>query len=455
MMSGKNSYTLYAPDASFRAFATLIAAEYNGIAMTVNTDVANANKSPVGKLPILEKNSDGSIVSFSSQASARYVASLRRDSGLIGNSLLETASIDAWIDWCASDVELPACVWFYPVAGYMPFRKDRYVRWNVLRSGKQHFSYLHGYLSHRSSFLLFRSYEKAKADLANALSILNAHLLDKTYLVNDQITLADIVVASTLVYPMKLVCDKNYLKNYGNVVRWFQTCVNQAEFQQVIGTVNLCKKELTAPGQEAAAAAPKKEDGGKKKEEKKAKEAAAPAADADAPPAAEKKAEHPYKIMDKEEPSPFSMDAWKKTYSNAATYEEAMNTFWETFDSNGWSLWYQTYNYNEDNKRIFMTSNAVGGFQQRSDEIRKWAFGVMDVLGTEETSLEIAGVWLLRGHTVEHMINANDDANWYTWKPLSEKGQAVSEEAKKLVTEYWTAEKEIDGKPIQDSKVFK
>jgi elongation factor 1-gamma len=461
-MSGKNSYTLYAPEASFRAFATLIAAEYNGIAVSVNTDVTNANKSPVGKLPILENSTNNAVIAFSSQASARYVASLRRDSGLLGNSLLETASIDAWIDWCAADVELPACVWFYPVAGYMPFQKDRY----VCDAAKERAEYTFGgvrlsSLTLSAIMILLRSYEKAKADLANALSILNAHLLDKTYLVNDQITLADIVVASTLVYPMKLVCDKNYLKNYGNVVRWFQTCVNQVEFQQVIGTVNLCKKELTAPGQETSAAAAastgnKKEEGGKKKEKKEDKKAKEAPVD-DAPPAAapEKKAEHPYKIMDKEEPSPFSMDAWKKTYSNAATYEEAMNTFWETFDSNGWSLWYQTYNYNEDNKRIFMTSNAVGGFQQRTDEIRKWAFGVMDVLGTEETALEIAGVWLLRGHTVEHMINANDDANWYTWKPLSEKGQPVSEESKKLVTEYWTAEKEIDGKPIQDSKVFK
>ena len=43
----------------------------------------------------------------------------------------------------------------------------------------------------------------------------------------NQITLADIVVVSTLLYPMKLVCDKNYLKPFTNVVRWFQTCVNQ------------------------------------------------------------------------------------------------------------------------------------------------------------------------------------------------------------------------------------
>jgi elongation factor 1-gamma len=77
------------------------------------------------------------------------------------------------------------------------------------------------------------------------------------------------------------------------------------------------------------------------------------------------------------------------------------------------------------------------------------------VLGTEETVLEIAGVWLLRGDTVDHMKEANDDANWYTWKALSTAGEPVSDENKAFVERFWTAEDEIDGKPIQDSKVFK
>ena len=124
-----------------------------------------------------------------------------------------------------------------------------------------------------------------------------------------------------------------------------------------------------------------------------------------------------------------------KTYSNCATYDDAMKTFWETFDQEGWSLWHQVYNYNDENKRIFMTMNAVGGFQQRSEEVRKWAFGVMDVLGTEETKLEIKGIWLFRGDTVEHMKNANDDANWYTWTKLAGKGLAPTDEVKKQVAD--------------------
>jgi len=62
-------------------------------------------------------------------------------------------------------------------------------------------------------------------------------------------TLADIVVVSTLLYPFKLVCDAAYLKPYPNVVRWFQHCVQQPEYKQVVGNVSMCQKEMKAEGQ--------------------------------------------------------------------------------------------------------------------------------------------------------------------------------------------------------------
>jgi elongation factor 1-gamma len=409
------SYTLHAPAGSFRAIKALIAAEYNGVNVNVVSDSDVKTLSPSGKGPVLQTPS-GSVI-FGSNAIARLIAKIRRDTGLAGSTLDEEATIDSWVDFSANELELPASVWTYPVLGYMPFNAA--------------------------------AYEKAKADFVAGLKTLDTYLLTKTYLVGDKITLADIAVASALLYPMKLVCDKAYLKPFGNAVRWFNTCVNQPEFKKVMGTVQLCKKESTAKGQEAPKAA--KKGGSKKKKggDKKEKKEAAPA------PTPVKKVEHPYKIMDREAKSPFSMDAWKKTYSNAPTYEAAMESFWSTFDMDGWSLWHQNYNYNEDNKRIFMTSNAVGGFQQRTDEVRKWAFGVMDVLGTEETVLEIKGIWLLRGDTVEHLVNANDDANWYTWTKLAGKGLPPSDEVKAQVAAYWCSENELEGKPIQDSKVFK
>jgi len=419
------SYTLHTPPGSFRAFKALIAAEYNSIDVTVADWDAGVVKSvsPTGKAPALETKNG---VIFESNAIARFIAGLRTDNELLGGTVYDRAVIDSWVDFAANDVELPACVWFYPVAGYMPFQEA--------------------------------AYEKAKTDLAAALTLLNTHLTTKTYLVGDQITLADICVVSALVYPMKLVCDKTFLKPFGNVVRWFTTCVNQPAFKAVIGECPLAKKELTAAGQTAKAAPA--DGGGKKKKGKKGGDKKAEKKEKAAPdplePAPVKKVDHPYKIMDKASPSPFSMDKWKKTYSNAATYEEGMAAFWEMFDPKGWSIWHMNYNYNDENKRVFMAGNAVGGFQQRSDEIRKWAFGVMDVLGQEDPcKIEIKGIWLFRGDTVDHMKQANDDANWYTWTKLAGQETELTEETKLRVYNYWCQENELEGMPIADSKVFK
>jgi elongation factor 1-gamma len=109
------SYTLYAPAGSFRAFPALIAAEYNGMNVTVKTDLSDiSNLSPSGKAPVLVVN-DKDIV-FSSASIARFLGGMRRDTCLQGSSLVEQGQVDAWMDFCAHEIELPACVWYYPVS---------------------------------------------------------------------------------------------------------------------------------------------------------------------------------------------------------------------------------------------------------------------------------------------------------------------------------------------------
>jgi elongation factor 1-gamma len=412
------STTLYSTPGQFRSFKALIASEYNSFPVEVEDFTAeHAALSPLGKAPVLQTPQG---VIFESNAIARYIARTRRDTELMGATFVDQGLVDSWVDFGAHEIELPASMWTYPVLGYMPFN--------------------------------LACYTKAKADLAKSLTILNAYLLDKTYLVGDKVTLADIAIVSALVYPMKLVCDKAYLKPFTNVVRWFNTCVNQPEFKNVIGECNLAKEEMLAPG---APAAPKKEE--KPKAEKKPKAKKPKDDDEDDEPAAPAapKAEHPYKIMDREAPSPFVMDQWKKTYSNAKSYKAAMAAFWETYDQKGWSIWHMNYQFNHENSRVFMACNAITGFHQRSDEVRKWAFGVQDLLGTEDTVLEVKGIWLFRGDTVDHLKTANDDANWYDWTKLAGQELAATDEVKAQIFAYWCSEETLEDKPIQDSKVFK
>lgn len=113
------SYTLNAPDGSFRAIKALIAAEYNGVSVNVVSDSDVKTLSPSGKGPVLQTPS-GSVI-FGSNAIARLIAKIRRDTGLAGSTLDEEATIDSWVDFSANELELPASVWTYPVLGYMPF----------------------------------------------------------------------------------------------------------------------------------------------------------------------------------------------------------------------------------------------------------------------------------------------------------------------------------------------
>lgn len=436
------SFTLYTDAGNFRAFKVLIAAEYAGVPVEVpefklgtdNTTPEFLKKSPMGRVPVLQ-TATGSI--FESNAIARFVAGLRPDLGLLGANYLESAQVDSWVAFSTNELELPASLWYYPVLGTIP--------------------------------AVPAVTGKAKADLANALKVLNNYLADKTYLVGHKITLADITVASTLVYPFKFVADAGYRAAFPNVMRWFNTLVNQPAFEAVIGNVVLAEKEQTSAAVAAAPAdkkekkekAPKAEkpkteekpkEEKKKEEKKKAKK---DDDDEDAPEpdfVEEKKAEHPFKLLDKSNPSPFVMDTWKKTYSNCTDYKEAMDAFWSTFDAQGWSIFRGDYKYNDECKVLFMTSNLIGGFIQRTEEIRKWLFGTLTIRGVEGQGMKITSYFLIRGDSIQPLITCNDDAECYEWTKLQ---VPVSEEDKKLLYDYWCSEGPLDGEPCLDSRVYK
>ena len=146
-------------------------------------------------------------------------------------------------------------------------------------------------------------------------------------------------------------------------------------------------------------------------------------------------------------------DVWKKVYSNNPP-DVWKKQFWEMYDPKGWSLWACRFKYNHENEKQFMCANAIGGFVQRSDAVRKWAFGAMFVTGSEQDlPIEISGVWLMRGQSVEHLKDANDDALCYTWTKIDH----TSQEMMDFVAEYWAADVDgyLEGKLVTDGKVFK
>jgi len=199
---------------SWRAAAqkALIAAKYSGAELTVAKDFVFGesnkkpeflNKFPLGKVPAFE-GSDGVLLT-ESNAIAYYVANEELRGG---SDAAAKAQVVQWM--CMADNEiLPAsCTWVFPTMGIMQYNKT--------------------------------ATERAKEDIKAALKTLNDHLLTKTFLVGERLTLADIAVACTMLSLYKQVLDPAFRKPFTNVNRWFTTVVNQPNAKAVLGQVKLC-----------------------------------------------------------------------------------------------------------------------------------------------------------------------------------------------------------------------
>jgi len=443
------SLKLYTYPALFKTQKILIAAEYAGAKIDVVTDVKPEQiqgMSVHGKCPCLE-TPEGTL----SEANAilRYVARLAPTSALYGATPFATAQIDSWVEFSANELDVPSTLWIAPILGWM--ENDAEVT------------------------------ERATADLKKAMQVLESHLKTETYLVGRSMTIADVAVAVALLLPMKLTLDEKARNPFPNVCRWFDLCVNQPAYVDVIGKTTLCVKPLEASPAAAAGGKPanNKAEAAKSKAEAKPKTEAKPKEESAkaAAPAGEKRkqdakkaeeegdaTEEALKLEEKKKnpledlpKSPLVLDEWKRTYSNApgGDCRQAMPWFWEHYDKEGYSLWFQSYNYNDELKTSFMTSNLVGGFIQRTDELRKYAFGVMQIVGTPQAQ-KIVGAWLIRGTDIAPMLNANEDAECYTWKKLS---TDPTPEEKQRLTDIWCEENEleVDGEKLKvlDGKVFK
>merc|ERR1712200_244065 len=84
--------------------------------------------------------------------------------------------------------------------------------------------------------------DRAKEDVKSALEYLNTHLLTKTFLVGERVSLADIAECCTMLSLFKSVLDPAFRKPYINVTRWFTTVINQPNVKAVLGDVALCSK---------------------------------------------------------------------------------------------------------------------------------------------------------------------------------------------------------------------
>ena len=84
-----------------------------------------------------------------------------------------------------------------------------------------------------------QEYEKTKASVSRAFQVLETVLSSnsKKYLVNDTVTLADIIIACCLWEPLKFVLDKEFRAAYPKTEAYLASLYALPEFKDVIGNV--------------------------------------------------------------------------------------------------------------------------------------------------------------------------------------------------------------------------
>ncbi|KAK3587768.1 hypothetical protein CHS0354_042728 [Potamilus streckersoni] len=431
------SGTLYTYPGNFRAYKALIAAEYSGSKVTVDSSFVfgETNKSddflakfPLGKVPAFESSSGDCI--FESNAIAHYVG----NSKLLGSSQKDQAQIQQWINFADNEILPASCTWVFPCLGITQYNKQET--------------------------------EKAKEQMKLALGVLNHYLQTRTFLVGERISQADIAVACNLLLAYQYVLDQNFRQAYTNVNRWFVTLINQPQFKKVIGDFKLCEKMAEFDAKKYAEL--HGGSGGKKEKEKKDKGSAQQ--QKQEPKQEKKKKEKPKEEeeeedddgipREKESKDPFAqlpkgtfdMDAFKREYSNKDTLTEALPYLWEKFDKENYSIWFCEYKYPQELKLVFMTCNLVSGMFQRVDKMRKCAFGSMCIFG-EDNNNTISGVWIWRGKDLAFLLSTDWQVDYesYTWTKLD----PDTEETKTVVKEYLAWEGNFGGKKFNQGKIFK
>ena len=166
-------------------------------------------------------------------------------------------------------------------------------------------------------------------------------------------------------------------------------------------------------------------------------------------PAVESKPVDPFSLMPA---GKFSMDGFKRVYSNEDTLTKAIPYFWENFDAENYSIWYSEYKYPEELSLVFMSCNLIGGMFQRLDSMRKNAFASVCLFG-ENNKSTISGIWIWRGQELVFGLSPDWQVDYesYSWKKLD----PTNEENKKLVNAYLAWEGFENPKPFNQGKIFK
>ncbi|KAJ1897508.1 Elongation factor 1-gamma, partial [Kickxella alabastrina] len=191
--------TLNGPMPNFRNYKARIVAQYLGVEINTTPDfqmgVDNKTpeylaKFPAGKAPTFE-GADGFTVT-DSNVIAYYIAS-KTGSGstLLGQTAEETAEILQYILFAEADFMPTALGTMGPLLGFTKFFKP--------------------------------AHQQAEEQFFRFIDVMNSLLINRTFLVGERLTIADVIVACDLMMAYKLYLTSEDRKKYRNLTRYFKT----------------------------------------------------------------------------------------------------------------------------------------------------------------------------------------------------------------------------------------
>ena len=333
-------------------------------------------------MPVL-RTSEGNIVG--STSIARYFA-LSNKSELLGVNDLEQTLVDEYLSLIDIEILPNSRAIMYLITGRVPCETQ-----------------------HKLNVII--------TELKKRLENYNKILDGKDFLIGDKITLADIQLASYIVYPLSFVMNAQWRNKVLNLMNWFyRVTALDGYFEQVFGRVKLNTKVLQAPK-------PPKKEKPKKKEEKKEKKD-------------KKKVEKPATNI--------NIDDFKRFVVNSKDPVEVETWIKEKFEKDNWSIWYLKYDiYKDEGAQLHVTSNLCSGFIERAEACRRNAFGVQCVLG-QEPNLEIEGIWMWQGLEIMAEMKDHPTFEYYEAKKLD----TSNDKDRKLIMDFWMKrpEQEIAGR---------
>ncbi|WRT63280.1 uncharacterized protein IL334_000183 [Kwoniella shivajii] len=372
-------------------------------------------KNPFGFLPTLELE-DGTVLRESG-AIAEYVAELGANSTLVPSDAKAKAEVHEW--QCTADQELfiPGSLANRQLMGVLPYNKP--------------------------------NFDGIVKKVNERLAVIDSILVNKTFLVGERITLADIFTVTALTQIFSTIIDAEARVKIPNVIRYFETLVNHPKLLDIFNPTNLIEK-VTPPAAPAKEQKPKADKPKEAKAPKPKKEKEVDEEEEEPLVPAEPKVKNPLDDLPK---SAFNLEEWKRQYSNLDTRgaNGSLEWFYEKFDREGFSIWRVDFKYNEELTQVFMSSNQVGGFFNRLEASRKYLFGSVGVLGKANDSI-ISGAVVLRGQDIEPVINVAPDWESYSYKKLD---VFNNEDDKKFFEGSMAWDLIVDGKEWADGKNFK